>query len=308
MRSPHINVMVDLDAVRAAAEQIRARTGVRVIAVIKADAYGLGAARVADVLGPVVDEFGYFSLYEAEQVRRPGLIIGPPMGEASTHRELGLRPAVGNLADAQRFKGLPVAISVDVGMQRFGCEPADLDALVEQCDVSEYFAHAVTVEGARKLAAACAERGRPYHAAATDLLDDPETWFDAVRPGLALYRDAVRVTTRLHTVRATSGRVGYGGFTCSRVGVILGGYSNLLQPAPVLINGRPQRILECGMNTSYVSVAEVDRVGDTVTLLGGALSTAAVAADLGVREHQVLCRYTATGPREYLRHGEDPGD
>ena len=62
MRSPHVSVAINLDAVRHAGEQIRVQTGVALIAVIKADAYGLGAERVADTLAAIADEFAYFSL------------------------------------------------------------------------------------------------------------------------------------------------------------------------------------------------------------------------------------------------------
>ena len=62
MRSRHINVSIDLDRVRGSAEQIRAAAGVRLISVIKSDAYGLGAARVADAIAAVSDDFAYTGL------------------------------------------------------------------------------------------------------------------------------------------------------------------------------------------------------------------------------------------------------
>ena len=63
------------------------------------------------------------------------------------------------------------------------------------------------------------------HAAGTALLGIPEARLDAVRPGLALYRGAVRVSAPLAEVHASAGPVGYSGFTPStgRHGVILAG-------------------------------------------------------------------------------------
>jgi alanine racemase len=299
MRNPHVSVVVNLDSVRAAAERIRRKTGVGLIAVIKADAYGLGAARVADALASVVDEFAYFYVSEARELGRPGIILGPPDGDPADYRALHVRPAISNAADAARFAGQRVSISVDTGMQRFGCPPERLDDLAAGCEVADYLTHAVSLEAAERLRTACGQRGRPIHAAATALLDQPRAWFDAVRPGLALYRGALRVSTKLHTVRETVGSVGYTGFKCPRVGIILAGYSNLLSPAPVLINGRPQRLLEVGMNTSYVTVDAADRAGDEVVLLGDALTEAALARHFGVREHEIMCRYGAMGPRVY---------
>lgn len=306
MRSPQVRVIVNLDAVRAAAEAIRARTRVGLIAVVKADAYSLGAARITDVLAPVVDGFAYFSIAEAREVGRPGLVLGPPEGDPAEFRELNLRPAVGNPAEARKFAGLPVAIKVDTGMQRFGCPEDQVDDLAARCTVSEFFAHANTVESALRLHRACAGRGRPLHAAATSLLDRPETWFDAVRPGLALYERALRVTTTLYAVRETRGPVGYTGFQAPRIGILLAGYANGLRPGPVVVNGRRQRLLEIGMNTSYVSVEAGDRAGDEVVLLGDELPPAALAEHAGTRPHEVLCRYGAMGPRHYVAAGAGP--
>lgn len=300
MRARHVQVTVNLEKVRAAAEALRRRIPARLIAVIKADAYGLGAPVVADALASVVDEFAYFSLAEAREVGRPGLILGPPEGEPAEYRELNLRPPVRNRADAERFKDMPVAIKVDTGMQRFGCPLEQLDDLLARCGAEDIFTHAVTLPAALRLRDA--GRGRPQwlHAASTSLLNCPEAWLDGIRPGLALYRGAMRVTTRLESVRQTKGGVGYTQFEYPHVGIIIAGYSNHLAPAPVLINGRRQRILEVGMNTSFVSVHPDDRAGDEVVLLGDGLSEAEVAAAWGVREHEVLCRYGEMGQRSHV--------
>lgn len=307
MRSPAVNVSVNLAAIRAAAERIRRRTGVALIAVVKADAYGLGAPEVAVALSGVADEFAYFRIEEAREVLRPGLVLGPPHGDPGEYSRLNLRPAIATPEDAARFSGLPVAIKVDAGMQRFGCPPQELDDLIARCQVVDFFAHAVTLDSAERLRAACAGRGRPMHAAATSLLDEPRAWMDAVRPGLALYRGALRVTARLSAVKDTTGPIGYTGVHCPRIGIILAGYSNLVQPGPVLVNGRLQRVLEAGMNTSYLSVDPQDRVGDEVVLLGEGpsgtgtrLDEPSLAAHFHVREHEILCRYAAMGPRTYL--------
>jgi alanine racemase len=300
MHSPHVDVAIHLDQVRAAAEAIRAKTGVRLIAVIKADAYGLGAPQVADALASVADEFAYFSIYEARQVRRPGLALGPPDGDPAEYRALQLRPAVATPAAARKFSGMRVAIKVDASLQRFGCPPEELDDLVAACDVEDYFAHSTTVETALRLKAACAGRNRPFHAAATDLLDHPETWFDAVRPGFALYHGAVRVSARLSSVHETTKPIGYSNFTYPRVGIFLAGYSNAVRPGPVLINGRPQKILESGMNTSYVSINPGDKPGDEVVLLGDGLTEEQLAKHFACRPHEILCRYTTIGQRRYV--------
>ena len=300
MRSRHAHVVVDLDRVRAAAEAIRRRVRARLVAVVKADAYGLGATQVADALASVADEFAYFSIHEAREVGRAGIVLGPPEGDAAAYRELSLRPAVANRADADRFAGLPVAVKLDTGMQRFGCPAEQLDDLLRRSQAEDVFTHAMELPAAQMLREVCHGKPQWLHAASTSLLDCPEAWLDGVRPGLALYRGAVRVTTPLVCVRDTVGGVGYTQFECPRVGVILVGYSNFLGAGPVLINGQRQRLLEVGMNTAFVSVDSSARVGDEVVLLGDGLSEAELAAHFNCREHEILCRYSSMGQRSYV--------
>lgn len=299
MRSKQINVVIDLDRVRTSAENIRRQTGVAVIAVIKADAYGLGAKRVADAIESVIDEFAYFHVGEAREVGKPGLVIGPPDADAAEFRELRLRPTIGALADAPRFRGMRVAVSLDTGMQRFGCDESEIQELLSACECDEVHTHAGSLAAVRKLCAQI-DRGRYRRlAACTALLHEPQAWLDGVRPGIGLYRGAMRVSTRLHSVRETSGPIGYTGFSASRVGIIIGGYSNRIAAAPVLVNGRRQRMLEIGMNSAYVTIDPSDRAGDEVVLLGDGLTEAEVGAALQIREHEVLCRYGSMGLRDY---------
>lgn len=300
MRSRHISVTVDLQQICSNALAIRRRTGVPLIAVVKSDAYGLGAPRVAEALANIADEFAYFSLAEAREVGRRGIVLGPPEGEPAEYRELGLRPSIGTAADAQRFRGEPVAIEVDTGMQRTGCAPDELPALLRICNATEIYTHACGIESIRMLRRATDGLGLRLHGASTSLLDEPEAWLGGVRPGYALYRGALRVTGRLHLVRPTKGAIGYTGFEYPHVGVILAGYSNGVPAGPIVINGRRQRVLEVGMNTSFVSVDPADRAGDEITLLGGDITEQELARHIGCREHAVLCRFGAMGNRTYL--------
>jgi alanine racemase len=300
MRSKHVRVAIDLSRVRASAEEIRARTHVPVIAVVKADAYGLGAPRVAEVLAPVVDDFAYFTIEEARAVNRPGLVLGPADGQPDEYRQRKLRPTVTSRDEVARLAGLPVAINVDTGMHWLGCQPDELDDLLARSSATEVYTHAVDRGSAELLRSLLKGRAPRMHAAATSLLDYPEAWLDAVRPGLALYQGAVRVSGRLLTVRATGGPIGYTRFECRQVGILQCGYANGLQATTVLINGRRQRVLEVGMNTCLVSADATDRAGDEVVLLGDELTEIALASTLGIRPHEVLCRYTGLGTRVYI--------
>lgn len=308
MRSNHVNVLIHLARVRQSAEEIRRATGVQLIAVIKSDAYGLGAKRVADVLAGVADDFAYFTIDEAAEVGRPGIVLGPPDSGACAddYRGLRLRPVISRTSDVERFRGLPVVVSVDSGMQRFGCPLSQAAELVARCGAREMCTHASNAEALEVLRQVHAPGVELRHAASTAFLGNPAAWFEAVRPGVGLYRGAVTVTTRLVEARETYGPVGYTRFEYPHVGVILAGYSNRVAPAPVLINGRMQRILEVGMNTSFVSLDPRDRAGDVVTLLSDELNEAKLAAHFGIREHEVLCRYTSMGGRRYRTKDDAP--
>jgi len=286
--------------VRANALAVGDRTDRSVIAVVKSDAYGLGAKAVADCLADVIEEFAYFSLAEARSVRRPGLIMGPLSGSAEAHHELSVKPAIGSPKEARVVRGLPVALNVDTGMRRFGCAPDQIEPICLTCDVVEAFTHTVTVSGARQLKRLCTGRVPRLHAAGTALLGRPTAWLDAVRPGLALYQGAMTVTARLATVQSLDGPAGYRRFRARHAGVILCGYASGFAPAVVLVNGRVRRVLEVGMNTAFVETGPEDRPGDQVVLLGDGLTEATVAKRIGCSQHEVLCRYARLGPRRYI--------
>ncbi len=295
-----VDVRIDLRRIAAAARDIKRKTGRLLIAVVKSDAYGLGASQVAKALSGIADEFAYFSLAEARSVRAPGLILGPLSGSADEHAAIGVRPAVASLAEARRLGRTPAVLNVDTGMQWLGAPPDQIDAICRTCRIVEAFTHTVTVKGALRLKNLCDGKAPRLHAAATALLGHPAAYLDAVRPGLALYRGAVHVTTRLTVVRDLDGPAGYRRFNASRAGVILCGYAQGFAPGVVTVNGCRRRVLEVGMNTAMIEVGPSDRAGDRVVLLGPGFSETDAAEALGCSPHQVLCRYTRLGTRRYV--------
>jgi alanine racemase len=140
------------------------------------------------------------------------------------------------------------------------------------------------------------------HAAATALLDEPAAYLDAVRPGLALYRGAVRASARLVEAHRSTGPVGYTGWhsETGHHGVIIAGYSNHLRPGPVVMNGRRQRITEIGMQSAYVTLHPDDRPGDEVVLLGDGLTEDDLAPVWGATPHQVLLTLASMGERTFV--------
>ena len=308
-RSPHVTVRVDLARVRASAERLKQLVGrdVDLIAVVKADAYGLGAVRVARAIARVVDRFCVFDLNEAvdaglDLTGKPTLTLSPPRSlDPQDYLRHNVRPAVMSAGQAAALRAARCVLCVDTGMQRFACPAGEVERALAAGGCDEAFTHAARVEAASKLAGMLGGRGLRLHAAGTALLDAPEARLDAVRPGLALYRGAARVSAPLAEVRDSSGGVGYTGFLppTGRHGVILAGYSNGLRPGPCLVNGRPSRVAEVGMQSAYVECAAGDKAGDEVVLLGDGLTEDAVAAAWGTTPQTVLVHLCAAGERQY---------
>jgi alanine racemase len=316
--SRHVDVRIDLQRLRANAADIRARVGVSVIAVVKADAYGHGAAEVVEALADVVDGYYVFSLAEAlaADVRatgKPTLALNPDrVLDAEAFLANQVRPAVWDVDAARALRPARPAVCVDVGMQRFAAEPGEVLAdVIDAGGITEAFAHCSTIGEARDFRNAITDvvgdaRQRQltkFHAAGSKLLDEPDARLDAVRPGLALYRGAARVTARLVEVRDSRGPIGYSGWTSTtgRHGVIVAGYSNGLRTGPCVVNGEARRVAEVGMQSAFVEVGPNDKPGDEVVLLGDDPSAADVAKAWGTSPQELLVRLCGMGRRRY--HG-----
>ncbi|HEX8912193.1 MAG TPA: alanine racemase [Humisphaera sp.] len=306
--SRHVTVRVDLARVRANAAAVRQAAGVPLIAVVKADAYGLGGAAVAKAVAELVDAFYVFDVAEAVAygLRWTGKRTIAVHGEgvhADDHRELNVRPAVWSVEAAARLAPARPVLSVDTGQQRFGVpvgDAATIDAILRAGRIDEAYTHASTAAQAAAFAAALRGTVRTLHAAGSALLGDPAARLDAVRPGLALYRGAVRVSAPLVEATDTVGPAGYTGFRAARHGVLLAGYSNGLAAGPCAVNGRRTVLPEVGMQSAFVDLAPGDRPGDEVVLLGDGITEDDLARAWRTTPHEALIRACGMGRRSYV--------
>jgi alanine racemase len=204
---------------------LRARVAPRAVyAVVKADAYGHGAAAVARRLAAAgADRFAVAQADEGVALRRAGVageVLVLSYAEAADLprlRAYGLTPALYDLgqaaalADAARDEHgrLPVHLEVDTGMGRAGIRPERLGeaaallrgargltlvgtfANLSSADDRGSGATAAQTEGLRAAAARLREAGVApgilHLANSAGVLAHPDAWLDAVRPGLALY-------------------------------------------------------------------------------------------------------------------------
>ena len=135
-------VKIDLDTIDANIDAIRARVGVDVMAIIKADAYGHGSIQVARLLQDKCSFFGVSSILEAMELRRAGLynpilILGhTPVSAFPALVQAEIRPTIYNfpdalaLSEAARKAGKETAfhLAVDTGMSRIGFQATAEDA------------------------------------------------------------------------------------------------------------------------------------------------------------------------------------
>ena len=135
-------VKIDLDAISDNFTAIREKSGVPVMAVVKADAYGHGAIQVARLLQDQCAFFGVSSMLEAMDLRKAGLsnpvlVLGNiPVKAYATAIEEGIRPTIYRWEDALQLSGAAVQqgkparfhLAVDTGMSRIGFQPTEADA------------------------------------------------------------------------------------------------------------------------------------------------------------------------------------
>jgi len=141
-------VEIDLDAISANFDAIQKKAGVKVMAIVKADAYGHGAIQIARLLEEKCSFFGVSSVAEALELRQAGLskpilILGyTPVETFHLIIPQNIRPAIFRFEDAEVLSkeavrqgvSVPFHFAVDTGMSRLGFqateEAADLCAAI----------------------------------------------------------------------------------------------------------------------------------------------------------------------------------
>ncbi|NUT34449.1 MAG: alanine racemase [Hamadaea sp.] len=218
---------IDLNAVRANVARLRAATNAGVMAVVKADGYGHGAVACARAaLAAGATWLGVRSLSEALELRAAGLtapvlawLIGPgaPVREAvaaDVDLSASSRPHLAEIVAAARSANrvARIHLKIDTGLNRNGAPPAEWPALAEAAAKAEAGGE-VEVVGVWSHLACADEVGHPsidrqldvyrealdvaeragispavrHLANSAATLTRPDTHFDLVRPGIAVY-------------------------------------------------------------------------------------------------------------------------
>ena len=207
---------IDLHALQHNFERVRqAAAGSRVMAIIKANAYGHGLLRVAQSL-PAADAFGVASAEEGITLREAGfdrriVLLEGPFSVDDLHLVGGYRLDVvihhasqlAMLEQADLKRSLDIWLKLDTGMNRLGFDPAEAAEVVtrlqciDQVATIRFMTHFACADDpaddttsrqsqrfADALAALAGERSLANSAA---ILAWPDTHEDWVRPGIMLY-------------------------------------------------------------------------------------------------------------------------
>ncbi|MFA7329217.1 MAG: alanine racemase [Candidatus Ratteibacteria bacterium] len=370
-------VEIDVAAIRANLNAVRKIiTPARVLACVKANAYGLGAAVIAPFIEKDVEMFGVATVFEGTQLRRTGikkriLVLGLVSEEEFEEGlKSGLEFTVADRKAVSRISALAlrlkkeaaIHLKVDTGMGRLGVSSQELPQFYRWClnfngiMISSIFTHFPVAETRneftlkqigefRKVTDPLTlprrkelfQRGLPIsgerkimrHAAnSAAVFNYPESYFDFVRVGLALYGSFPFSPTGspykslLKPVAALKGRivflkeinrgdsVSYGRIfrakKKTRVATVSVGYMdgygrNLFNSASVLVGGKRCSVIgNICMDMMMADVSEVDAavVGDEVVLIGRQkkeeIRVEEVAGWAGTVPHEILSRI---GPR-----------
>jgi alanine racemase len=131
-------VEVDLGALLRNGAAIAAHAGVKIVPMVKADAYGLGAIAVARSLERLDPwGFGVATIAEGEELRRAGIarpiVVFSPLliGDFDAAVRASLTPTLGTREGIERWRetGKPWQLAIDTGMSRAGVQWDEIDAL-----------------------------------------------------------------------------------------------------------------------------------------------------------------------------------
>lgn len=350
--------------------EIRRKVGkkVKVLCVIKADAYGHGICEISyALLKRGADYLAVSSTEEAIILRRNGvalpiLVFGPSLPEeagiivehqlTATVREEKF-PASLSREAKKRKKEVKVHIEVDTGMGRAGIAIDSTVGFAEKLmrlknlKVEGIYMHFPVAED-REFSLAqikdfqlvlehLKEKGIDIplkHAAnSAAILNIPESYFNAVRPGLILYgiypdgaaKKSINLLPALalkgrisHLRRARAGtKIGYGGtYTVENdtlIAIVPIGYANgysrfLSNKGEVLIRGVGARIVgRVCMDQMMIDVGRIPdvQVGDEVVLVGKQgderITIEEIAQKAGTISHDIVCQVGKGLPRKYKK-------
>jgi alanine racemase len=217
---------IDHDALRWNLRQVRAKVGaqVKILSMVKANAYGHGAAAISKTLAAAGgDAFGVATLEEGIELRQAGarepilFLAGAYEDQLDQVFAFSLTPVIHKLDGLRQLEAallrrgakLDVHLKIDTGMGRLGLVATESDDWLPEikkltalkiAGVFSHFSHAESVEGdytkkqlelfnqiLPKLRSAGIHPPLVHFANSAATITLPAAYFDMVRPGIMLY-------------------------------------------------------------------------------------------------------------------------
>lgn len=219
---------VNLNCIRFNLMQVKKRvgTGVKVMGVVKANAYGHGMAEVAQYItgNNLVDYLGVAILEEGIALRESGIktpilaFTAPFEYQAEEYLKYNIEPSISSIKSVQVFSALgaannikiPIHVKVDTGMGRLGIDIKNAAAFIKELSRNEH----LEVKGVFSHFAASDEHDKTFSriqlnrfkelktfitqveeiqspifhlANSAAIIDLGDSYFDMVRPGIMMY-------------------------------------------------------------------------------------------------------------------------
>ncbi|MFV0533486.1 MAG: alanine racemase [Cumulibacter sp.] len=368
-RPPMAVLDIDLAAIRHNVALLRERVDRPLIAVVKGDGYGHGIIEVTRAaLEAGADGIGVTTIAEARTVRAAGIDaplvswLHAPGADFEWALRHDVEVGIGSIEALEEIAALELParlhLKIDTGLARGGCPPQLWPQLVARAahlarggrlrivGIWSHFACAdepahpsvghqlVRLHEAAAVAKAAGLREFALHIAnSAATLTAPESWCDAVRPGIALYgldpmagegtrfglRPAMRASARIMLAKDVPAGTGVSyGHTyvtdrATRLAVVPVGYADGIpriasNKAPVMIGGKHYRIAgRVCMDQFVVDVGDDPvQAGDEAVLWGdpayGEPSAQQWAHAAGTIHYEIVSR---AGGRFLRRHHDD---
>jgi alanine racemase len=327
----------------------------KVISVVKANAYGHGLLNAARGLKET-DAFAVLNISEAITLRDAGyqhpilllegIFSAEEMAQVDRYQldiVIAHQGQLQWLLDCQVNIPLRVYLKLDSGMHRLGFQPANYQAALSQLSSSDnvseivlmtHFANSDVVDGVTHAMAKVEQTmaAQPYKrslANSAAVVQQPQTHFDWVRPGIMLYgatpiaektaaslglKPVMTLQSGLIGVQEIEAgeSIGYGSlFTAdkfTRVGIVACGYADgyprhAPTRTPIAVNGVMTGTLgRVSMDMLAVDITDIPdaKIGSQVELWGDLVPVDAVAQSSGTIGYELLCAVTARVPMHVI--------
>lgn len=360
---------IDLDAILYNLRQIRNLVepkGAKVLAVIKDNAYGHGALEVARAIeSENIIMFGVATVEEAIQLRQGGIkkpilifcCILPEQAESVVHYDLIQTVCDLNICYALSRSAMKIGkiakihIKIDTGMGRIGIQYDKAIELIQQVNqihnikIEGIYTHfsssdidhdytLLQIERFNFVLSNLKKNGIhipiKHSASSSAIINYPSSYYDMVRPGIALYGYLPFFTPKIHLKPALSFKtrivyikevpsgtsISYGRTyitnKATKVATLAVGYGQgynrkLSNQAEVIIRGKRAKIIgticmdQCLCDVTHISEASI---GDEVILIGTqedqTITADELARKIGTISYEVLCGINANIRRIHI--------